>query len=48
MQSLFSNVGRSKFINSDFQVLGDTKLHIVNYNIEHLRKEFPSLCSSKR
>jgi|SaaInlStandDraft_6_1057023.scaffolds.fasta_scaffold07973_2 hypothetical protein len=34
------NVARSKFIDSDIQLLGDTKLHIMNYNIEHLGKNF--------
>jgi len=35
-----SNVASSYAIDSQIQILGDTKLHIANFNIEHLGKNF--------
>jgi len=35
-----SNVASSYTIDGQIQILGDTKLHIANFNIEHLGKNF--------
>ena len=41
------NINKSKYIKSDIQILGDTKLHIININIKDIGRNFLRFAKSR-